>query len=129
MGMKARKVDATQHDIVSALKAAGCRVWVVNAELDLVVQRLDRTYLLECKTGSNGLTEAQERMKAEGWHYLIVRTPEQALEAVGAIWSPTGFALPLPQVSQAGGSHRSRTQTARNGKRNANSDAKPTRRV
>lgn len=93
--MRARKVDATQHDIVQALESAGCLVWTVNAELDLVVQRLGRTYLLECKTGSKGLTAAQERMKSEGWHYLIVRTPEQALEAVGVKHGPR-LVVPSP---------------------------------
>lgn len=81
--MRARKIDATQAEIVSALRRAGCLVWPVNGALDLVVQRGGEIYLLECKSKRGSLTREQEDMRNQGWRYSIVYSPEAALDAVG----------------------------------------------
>lgn len=86
--MRARRTDATQAEIVRALRRVGCLVWEINGAVDLAVQRGDRIFLLECKTlrrdgGRQTLTKTQERMRAEGWRIGVVWSPEGALEAVG----------------------------------------------
>lgn len=82
------KVDGNQREIVQALIAAGCSVCSLAAvgkgAPDLLVGHAGRNYLLEVKT----LTGRIERGQYE-WHAAwrgqacIVRTVEQALEAVG----------------------------------------------
>ena len=46
----AARVDATQAEIVAALRAAGCSVWVVGLPVDLLVGKSGQTWLMECKT-------------------------------------------------------------------------------
>ena len=56
-----RKTDANQRDIVSALRAIGAQVWVIEEPVDLLVAYRNRWYILECKNrdGKNRLTDAQ----------------------------------------------------------------------
>lgn len=83
---RAAKVDKSQAAIVKALRQAGCQVESLAAVgrgvPDLIASRASKLWLLECKTGNGDLTPAQRK-----WHALfpvtVVRTPEEALRAVG----------------------------------------------
>lgn len=83
---RAAKVDATQAAIVKALRRAGCQVQTLAAigkgVPDLLVGRAMRLWLLECKTGNGDLTPAQRAWHAL-WPVHVVRSPEDALRAVG----------------------------------------------
>ena len=81
---RAAKRDGNEHTIVRALRKAGCRVMFGSPNPDLIVQRGRTTYLLEVKQRKGGkLTASQEKMLADGWHFHIVRSEDEALEAVG----------------------------------------------
>lgn len=97
------KPDANQAEIVTVLRASGCSVEIVSSPIgragipDLLVGRKGVNYLLEVKkVGRMGtpatdedLSDAQLRWHL-AWRGLTVRivtTPEEALEAVGAIRS------------------------------------------
>ena len=84
----ARRTDANQRDIVAALRMAGCTVHSLHAVgqgcPDLLIGRADKNYLLEVKTEEGKLRRSQEQWIAK-WrgHVAVVRTIEEALEAVG----------------------------------------------
>ena len=86
----AAKVDANQAEIVSALRAVGASVLVLSRVgqgcADLAAGFRGVTYFLEVKTDKGKLT-TPEREFMDEWrgHYAIVRTPEEALKAIGAI--------------------------------------------
>lgn len=84
--MRAAKIDATQKPIVAALRKAGCQVQTLAAVgkgvPDLLVGRASKLWLLECKTGKGSLTPAQRVWHAL-WPVTVVRTPLEALHAVG----------------------------------------------
>lgn len=83
---RAARTDKTQSAIVAALRKAGCQVTSLAAigkgVPDLLVHRAMRLWLLECKTGSGDLTPAQRAWHAL-WPVHVVRSPEEALRAVG----------------------------------------------
>lgn len=84
------RVDANQGEIVRALRKAGCSVQslagVGDGVPDLLVARAGKLFLLEVKMAGKGLTKDQEEWVAGWWSAVhIVRTPEEALRAVGAI--------------------------------------------
>lgn len=83
---RAAKVDATQSAIVAALRKAGCQVQSLAAigkgVPDLLAGRAMKLWLLECKTGNGDLTPAQRKWHAL-WPVHVVRTPDEALRAVG----------------------------------------------
>ena len=82
--MRARRVDVTQADIVKALERVGCRVWIVNGALDLVVLREpNHITLIDAKGASGKRTKTQQSMLQDGWPINFCRTPEEALVAVG----------------------------------------------
>jgi hypothetical protein len=81
--LRIRKIDSTQHEIVIALRRCGCLVWIVNAEIDLVVQRAGRIYLLEVKAKGGRLTDTQLDMVGQGWNFAIVHNVTEAAAAVG----------------------------------------------
>ncbi len=58
---RAARVDATQADIVAALRAAGASVWIIGLPLDLLIGYGGRTALLECKTLTGKRTPTPER--------------------------------------------------------------------
>ena len=81
------KRDANEAEIVTALEGAGATVvrlkWV-----DLLVGFRGAAYLLEVKT-ARGRLNAKQREQFARWRgapVVVVRTPEQALEAIGAKW-------------------------------------------
>ncbi len=92
---RAAKVDASQTQIVSALRAAGASVQSLAAVgkgcPDLLVGHAGRTYLMEVKEPH---VKGRLRPSQVDWHLawmpyggplFVVETPEQALKAVGAI--------------------------------------------
>jgi len=84
----AARVDATQEQIVSALRAAGAYVWVIGLPVDLLVGFQGKTYLVECKSGpKKRLTKLQEDFFAKwiGGSLERIEGPEQALKMIGVI--------------------------------------------
>lgn len=85
------KVDANQGDIVRALERVGAKVQslagVGDGVPDLLVLRHGKLYLLEVKGPKTPLTPAESEWHAKweraGGVVAIVRTPKEALEAIG----------------------------------------------
>ena len=90
MTLWARKVDANQAEIVAALRQAGASVLVMHrlgqGAPDLAVGIRGETFFLEVKTEKGKLTpdEAEFMSNWQG-RYAIVRTPEEALRAIGVL--------------------------------------------
>ncbi len=81
---RAARVDATQEQIVSALRAAGARVWFIGLPVDLLVGYRRRLMLIECKSPGGRKTPLQERFFAE-WADMPIALadgPEAALRAL-----------------------------------------------
>ena len=78
--------DANEAEIMAALQAIGVKVWPISGEgiPDLLCLRGGRFYLLECKTRSGRVTDAQARFfEAVGdAPAYIVKSAEEALEAL-----------------------------------------------
>ncbi len=73
---------ANEKSVINALEDAGCMVerqdWC-----DLTVQtQRGRIVLMEVKTDTGKLTNAQQELQDSGWMVHIVRSPEEALEIV-----------------------------------------------
>ena len=84
----AAKTDANQAEIVAALRDAGASVLVLSRVgqgcADLAAGVRGETFFLEVKTDAGKLTPREQEFMDE-WrgHYAIVRTPEEALRAIG----------------------------------------------
>jgi len=80
----AAKRDYNETEIVEALHKAGCLTLKLN-EFDRLAYRGGRLFMLEIKNvdGKNKLTALQEELIARGWPLKIVRSPIEALAAVG----------------------------------------------
>lgn len=84
----AKRVDQNQDQIVSALRAAGCFVWIIGLPVDLLVGYEGKIYLVEVKTDSKKrLTKLQEDFFKNwcGGSLHRIESPEQALKMIGAI--------------------------------------------
>lgn len=57
---RAARVDANQEAIVSALRAAGCKVWCIGLPVDLLAGKNGHTVLVEVKTAKGKYTPLQE---------------------------------------------------------------------
>lgn len=73
--------DANEPEIVKALKECGYKVMRLD-EFDLLVYGHGKLMMLEVKTVTGTLKASQEKMIAEGWPLKIVRSREEALQAV-----------------------------------------------
>ena len=86
----AAKVDENQAEIVAALRQAGASVLILSRVgqgcADLAAGIRGETFFLEVKTDSGKLTPSEQEFM-DGWrgHYAIVRTPDEALKAIGVI--------------------------------------------
>ena len=86
----AAKTDANQQEIVDALRQVGASVLVLSRVgqgcADLAAGIRGQTFFLEVKTDKGKLTEDEQKFMDE-WrgHYAIVRTPEEALQAIGVL--------------------------------------------
>lgn len=79
-----KRRDQTEPAIVDALEAAGAKVERLDRPCDLLVRFRGGIHLLEVE----GVTEYRKRAAAQleflnAWHVPIVRTPEEALRAIG----------------------------------------------
>jgi Holliday junction resolvase len=85
----AARRDEIEVDVVIALQNVGCSVWRLNdpGVPDLLVGRARQTYLLEVKDPKGTLTKKQRTFHTfwRGGSLSIVRSPSEALRAVGAI--------------------------------------------
>ena len=85
----AARTDDSQPEIVKALRAVGCCVYVVGLPLDLLVSyrrpgsKETRTLLIEVKDADGRLTATQRDFMASwiGEHH-VVRSPSEAVAAV-----------------------------------------------
>ena len=91
---RARRVDANQAAIVEALRDAGamvhCTHEVGSGFPDLAVAFGGEVYLLEVKTQRGRLNKREQRwhddwIDAAGEHLAVVRSPMEALEALGLV--------------------------------------------
>ena len=77
--------DANEPTLVEALVATGASV-TDGGPLDLIVGLGGSTYLLEVKTKGGKLRKSQQEfLDAWNGHAAVVRTPEEALRAIGVI--------------------------------------------
>ena len=89
----AKRRDLCEPEIVEALEAAGWLVWQLDRPCDLLCYKSAKGFkTLECKTGrGKRLTIAKDKRQREQAEFLvitatpIVRTPEEALRALGEI--------------------------------------------
>lgn len=89
---RAAKRDQAEAAIVEALEAAGAWVWRISLPLDLIVAYRGRLLMLEVKDpGAKPRkdrakqTEMIAKCQRDGFPVYVVRTPEEALQAIGAI--------------------------------------------
>jgi len=84
----AARVDANQQAIVSALRAAGCYVWIIGLPVDLLVGYKGHTFLMEIKTTSK---KCLTGLQADFFQYwpggtlCRVDSPQAALDMIKAV--------------------------------------------
>jgi hypothetical protein len=86
--MRAKRVDANQDQIVSALRAAGAYVWIIGLPVDLLVGYKNRTILVEVKSGPKKRLTALQQDFFENWcgdGLARVDSPEAALRMLKVI--------------------------------------------
>lgn len=88
---RAARVDASQAQIVSALRAAGASVYLIGLPVDAIVGYKNMTMLMEFKTpGTQYGKKPNDNQQAfmDSWHggpVATINTPEAALRAIGCI--------------------------------------------
>lgn len=86
----ATRKDAVQKDIIAALEAAGCEVWVIEQPIDLLTLYRGRWMPMECKTPQKNGKPRKRTDQADQTELLqrtaipVVTTPIEALRAIGA---------------------------------------------
>ena len=84
----AKRVDANQDQIVSALRAAGAYVWIIGLPVDLLVGFKNHTWLVEVKNGpKKRLTALQDDFFKNWTGGTLARIdgPEAALRMIGVL--------------------------------------------
>ena len=84
----AKRVDANQDAIVSALRAAGAYVWIIGLPVDLLVGYAGKTFLVECKDGPRKRLTPLQADFFESWTggtLCRVDGPEAALRMIGVV--------------------------------------------
>lgn len=87
----AKKRDSAEPAIAKALEAVGCKVWKLDRPFDLLVGLGGRFVVLEVKSNDRQRKDQQAQTdeiracQAEGLPVYRVHTPNQALQAVGAV--------------------------------------------
>jgi hypothetical protein len=87
----ATRKDAVQKDIISALEAVGCEVWVIEKPVDLLTLFRGQWMPLECKTPKANGKPAKRSDQAKQTEVIertlipVVTTPTEALRAIGAM--------------------------------------------
>ena len=79
----AARTDATQAEVVKALRAIGCSVYYIKLPVDLLVCHRKETMLVEVKEEGGRLTKQQVEFIAR-WpgRVEVVRGPQEAVNAV-----------------------------------------------
>lgn len=88
LSRKAKRRDANEPAIIQALERVGAEVWVIDRPADLMVWYRKRWTVIEVKMPHSGrftALQSQERNEGLAEGILVVRTPLEALEAIGAI--------------------------------------------
>ena len=80
----ATKRDRNEPEILRALQRVGAE-FIRLDPFDVLVLFRGRVTMLECKVKSGRATRNQQYLVARGWPLRFVRTPTEALEAIGAI--------------------------------------------
>lgn len=87
----ATRRDTAEPPIIEALERAGAEVWPLDGPCDLLVRFRKVWHLLEVKTGrGKKSTVSKDRRQAKQQAFIestgtpIVRTPMEALQAIGA---------------------------------------------
>jgi hypothetical protein len=90
----AKRIDANQTEVISALEAAGAQVLVLSKPVDLLVGIAGRLALFEVKDGKKcksdqAPTKAQKKFMGKwlGYPICTVDGPEAALEMLNVIKS------------------------------------------
>ena len=84
----AKRVDANQDAIVTALRAAGAYVWIISLPVDLLVGYKGHTFLVECKTDHKKRLTALQANFFETWSgstLARVDSPDAALRMIGIL--------------------------------------------
>jgi hypothetical protein len=87
----AKRVDANQDQIVSALRAAGAYVWIIGLPVDLLVGYKNHTFLVEVKDGSKKRLTALQDEFFQSWSggtLARIDNPEAALRMIGVLREP-----------------------------------------
>jgi hypothetical protein len=87
----AKRVDANQDQIVSALRAAGAYVWIIGLPVDLLVGFKNHTFLVEVKDGSKKRLTALQDDFFQNWTgstLARIDSPEAALRMIGVLREP-----------------------------------------
>lgn len=86
MGIKrwATKRDATEPSILRALHRVGAD-YIRLDPFDVLVLFRGRLTMLECKVATGRPTRNQDVLIQRGWPIVFVRTPDEALTAIGAV--------------------------------------------
>jgi len=83
----ATKRDAVEPDIIEAVTKAGWHCWQLDYPVDLLLWKEGRGFvLMEVKTGKGKIRKEQEAQRnfVDTTRTPVVRTPTEALEALGA---------------------------------------------
>ncbi len=89
--MKRNNPDVNQPEIVQALRDIGAVVFLIGQPFDLLCALRGKLYLVEIKNpkGKDKVETSQketiERLKAVGVEVMVVRSREEAIEAVTAV--------------------------------------------
>lgn len=87
----AKRIDVNQPEIVSALRKAGARVWLISKPFDLLVGVRGRFTVLEVKATNRVRKDQQHQTdeimecQAGGLPVYRVESPAEALKAVGLL--------------------------------------------
>jgi hypothetical protein len=78
------RADANQPDIVEALRERGVDVWIIGRPCDLLCQRAERYYLLDCSGATKNRKRDPDQLKNfQIWRVKVVKDEAEALKAVG----------------------------------------------
>lgn len=100
--------DASEPEILRALATVGADYILLDA-FDVLALFRGQVFLLDCKTAKGRRTRNQTVLVERGWPLKFVRTPEEALRAIGAL--RTESTSPHPQ-SAASAAHDSAGRSA-----------------